>query len=434
MKNAGIFFSVLILVSSCDNSLQLALPGLLTTRSPSTNPAPGLYKDDLTEIELLSQTEGAEIYYTTDTTEPGRSSQRYLGPLSLEGHHSELYIRAVAYKDGKDPSPEMTAFFHIEYGGPEAPSLDVEKVADSSATSPRGDGTFEEDIRVSIIPETAVNESSESLWITQGKSVSVLYTTDGTTPMANDAGTPTGTTEIYSGQTFTVTGSSPLTLKTRSSVAGFPASSVLTATYEVRYDQSLNGTVEFSEAEGTKYEPFDLTLTVPSGSPSGTEIYYSIQRSKNGSTTESGPDLYSTPISLFTEENTTEEVTVTAWLELDQWQDSAEITRHYSFSQAQPQPPEIRVLVPGYEVAIERPQGYTIDQYCILVLESNLEGDIYYTVDDSIPDSSSYLYTGSFYFPGNLIDWSREYVVINAVVIRGGVTSPIGSSWYLLPE
>lgn len=57
--------------------------------------APGLYDEGLS-LEL-SVSDGSQIYYTTDCTEPSVSSTPYTGPIQLS---STTVVRAVAVKEG----------------------------------------------------------------------------------------------------------------------------------------------------------------------------------------------------------------------------------------------------------------------------------------------------------------------------------------------
>lgn len=57
--------------------------------------APGLYDEGLS-LEL-SVSDGSQIYYTTDCTEPSASSTPYTGPIQLS---STTVVRAVAVKEG----------------------------------------------------------------------------------------------------------------------------------------------------------------------------------------------------------------------------------------------------------------------------------------------------------------------------------------------
>ena len=63
---------------------------------PVFSPVPGTYTSTQT-VTLTTATEGAEIYYTTNGSNPTNSSTRYTGPITVSNTST---IKAVAYKDG----------------------------------------------------------------------------------------------------------------------------------------------------------------------------------------------------------------------------------------------------------------------------------------------------------------------------------------------
>lgn len=72
----------------------------------STPTLPGgllLFKD-AQQIVMTSRTEGAAIHYTLDGTEPTEASPLYTAPFVLD---KSVTIRARAFKDGMQPSPEV---------------------------------------------------------------------------------------------------------------------------------------------------------------------------------------------------------------------------------------------------------------------------------------------------------------------------------------
>jgi len=60
--------------------------------TPVIDPASGEYKMPV-EISISCETAGAEIYYTTDGTEPNIGSKKYIGPFSLD---DSGYVKAMA--------------------------------------------------------------------------------------------------------------------------------------------------------------------------------------------------------------------------------------------------------------------------------------------------------------------------------------------------
>ena len=79
--------------------------------APQANPTSGTYTSNQS-VTLTSSTEGAEIYYTTDGTEPNSTGTRYTEAISVtgtEGESVETTIKAIAVKNGMQNS-DVEAF------------------------------------------------------------------------------------------------------------------------------------------------------------------------------------------------------------------------------------------------------------------------------------------------------------------------------------
>src|SRR5207247_4091703 len=61
-----------------------------------------------TNVTLTTPTPGAEIFYTTDGTEPTTSSSLYTGPLTLS---STVTLKAKAFVEAESASTTVTAGF-----------------------------------------------------------------------------------------------------------------------------------------------------------------------------------------------------------------------------------------------------------------------------------------------------------------------------------
>ena len=79
---------------------------------PVFSPAAGDYAEGFKEISIATETEGAEIYYTTDGTEPNDTSSRYTGPFRIIGSKK---VRAIAYKN-TSKSSVVTAQYNLNAG------------------------------------------------------------------------------------------------------------------------------------------------------------------------------------------------------------------------------------------------------------------------------------------------------------------------------
>lgn len=96
----------------------------MKTASPTCFPRPGTYHISNAHVNLLATTQGARIHYTLDNTPATLASPVYrveegLINIGLEGKRDEsarrVYtIRAIAAKDGMEPSDEVTFHFEVE--------------------------------------------------------------------------------------------------------------------------------------------------------------------------------------------------------------------------------------------------------------------------------------------------------------------------------
>jgi hypothetical protein len=86
-----------------------ALPFAGFVRDPVASVPRGLY-DEPFEVELTSDTPGAEIRYTLDGSEPDGSSELHSGPIPVAGTpgRAAVIIRAVALREGYLPSSPVT--------------------------------------------------------------------------------------------------------------------------------------------------------------------------------------------------------------------------------------------------------------------------------------------------------------------------------------
>jgi hypothetical protein len=71
------------------------------------NPQGGRFSGK-TQVSLSTLTPGAQIYFTTDGSNPTLASPRYSGPFWI---NSDSTIKAFAFKDGFDPTPVAEAAF-----------------------------------------------------------------------------------------------------------------------------------------------------------------------------------------------------------------------------------------------------------------------------------------------------------------------------------
>jgi hypothetical protein len=82
---------------------------MVAAATPVFSEPAGFYSGPL-ELKIASATPGSEIRYTSDGSEPDRTSLRYDGKIRIE---STCMIRAVAFASGMNPSPISTHSFFV---------------------------------------------------------------------------------------------------------------------------------------------------------------------------------------------------------------------------------------------------------------------------------------------------------------------------------
>ncbi|GAA0374052.1 chitobiase/beta-hexosaminidase C-terminal domain-containing protein [Bacillus horti] len=82
---------------------------LLQTAQPVANPSGGEYAAG-TSVELTTETSGATIYYSTDDSEPTRSSAEYTEPIEIT---EAMTIKAIAVKDGMTDSEVLEEHYTV---------------------------------------------------------------------------------------------------------------------------------------------------------------------------------------------------------------------------------------------------------------------------------------------------------------------------------
>lgn len=80
-----------------------------TVSTPTASPAAGAVASG-TPVALATSTPGAVIYYTTDGSTPSRESEVYSAPITVS---SAVTIKAIAVKEGFDPSTTLSAAYTI---------------------------------------------------------------------------------------------------------------------------------------------------------------------------------------------------------------------------------------------------------------------------------------------------------------------------------
>ncbi|MHB8061548.1 MAG: chitobiase/beta-hexosaminidase C-terminal domain-containing protein [Ruminiclostridium sp.] len=221
--------------------------------APTASVGSGIYSTAQSVI-LSSATEGADIYYTTDSTTPtAEAAIIYTGPITIS---TDTTLKAIAVKDG------MTVSNVAEFNYVIVPDSQV-----VPPTASVGSGTYS--AAQSVILSSA----------TEG--ADIYYTTDGTTPT-------TGAAIIYAGP---ITISADTTLKAIAVKDGMTDSNVAEFNYVIAPDSQVVSPTA-SVGSGTYSAAQSVIL---SSATEGADIYYTT----DGTTPTTGAAIiYTGPITI----------------------------------------------------------------------------------------------------------------------------------------
>jgi nucleoid-associated protein YgaU len=165
----AVIVAVAIVLVNCPTTPK---PPTETVAAPSFTPAEGEFAG-AQSVTIASSTEGAEIRYTTDGTNPGPAAgTQYAGAITVS---STTTIKAIAVKAGMNDSPVVSATFTIN-----GQAADVK-------FSPDG-GSYEAAQSVTLASATA--------------GAQIYYTTDGSDPDPSRATLYAGPVSVGSSQTL----------------------------------------------------------------------------------------------------------------------------------------------------------------------------------------------------------------------------------------
>ena len=139
---------------STDDPVMPPVSGKQTVATPAFSVASGAV-DSGTSVTISCATDGAEIYYTTDGTEPTAESTEYTAAISIT---EAVTLKAIAVKDGMNDSAVSSASYTIK-GTVATPAFSVASGAVDSGT------------------EVTISCATEG--------VKIYYTTDGSEPTAS---------------------------------------------------------------------------------------------------------------------------------------------------------------------------------------------------------------------------------------------------------
>lgn len=210
----------------------------VATDTGSTDPEKPTQVSYGTEVMLECQTPGAQIYYTTDNTEPTDKSMLF-NPASPLVVHDSLSVRAIAIAaDHTNVSGE--GYYRAITG----PSVE--------ASIPSGIVRAGEQVEFTVSPSYDNNDNAQP---TEG--YSLYYTTDGTSPSLNADGTAHGT--LYE-KPFTLNEDVHLIVRAlkKDAASGEP----VTFSYQVSSAADLFEPNDTRETASALSFPFELNATI----------------------------------------------------------------------------------------------------------------------------------------------------------------------------
>ena len=235
---------------SLNTTITITISAAGIVGAPTASPASGTYTENQS-VTLTSSTEGAEIYYTTDGSEPKRTNgTKYTGAIPVTanpGQSITTAIRAIAVKDKMQDSGIATFTYTI-----------TAKDKLTSITAPQAitaaNGTAYDAMK---LPATVGI-------VTEGNTVTSASVTWDTTTPASGSYDP----DVLTEQTVTLNGT--VTCPDNIDDNGVTLTTTITITISAA---GIVGAPTASPASGTYTENQSVTLT---SSTEGGEIYYTI--------------------------------------------------------------------------------------------------------------------------------------------------------------
>ncbi|MEI6388757.1 MAG: chitobiase/beta-hexosaminidase C-terminal domain-containing protein, partial [Spirochaetota bacterium] len=338
--------------------------------APTFAPAAGGYSADQL-VTISSTTADAVFHYTSDGSEPTVESPLYSAPIAIAGDGTSITVKAFAFSPITSLSKVSSAKYAINYplGAKAAsPTFDI----------PAGDYSADQAITISTTTTNAT----------------IYYTTDGTTPTA-------ASTKYTKAVSIEGTG----TKKTIKAVAVSETSSlsdVASAAYTVTYNSAAKPT--FSPAAGPYSSDQSITI---SATTSGATIYYTT----DGTTPLATSLKYTSAIGVTGHATTT---TIKAMVHAPNYLDSDVTSGSWTIS------------YPTVSAPVLSPPGATYSDDQSVGISSATQGAfIYYTMDGSMPSTSSTLYTGTISIAGHNTVKTIKAIAVASGYLSSGTTSGV---------
>lgn len=226
------------------------------------------YPSNDVDVILTTATEGADIYYTLDGSDPTVDSILYTDPIEVHGDTTVVSIRAIAVKDKMRPSGIMSETYTVTYPTVSNPSYSLLEHVDSHYSY-----GYYGDIQVVISSST--------------EDVTIYYTMDGSDPTV-DSYVYTNPIGIYEDGTS-------LTIKSIALKDGYRDSDIRSQTFTIYYPYVSYTSFTLVEDVNSDYYGYysdiDVVLTTTT---EGASIYYTT----DGSSATVDSTLYTEPIAV----------------------------------------------------------------------------------------------------------------------------------------
>jgi hypothetical protein len=213
-------------------------------QAPAASVGTGTYNNNFSVT--LDNNSVADIYYTTDGSDPDNTDTEYTGAISIT---ATTTLKAISWVSDEDKSAISSYTYTMV-------------VADPSITETTD--TYNNDFTTTITCATTT--------------ASIYYTTNGDTPDTGDT--------LYSGA-ISITGTT--TLKAKAFQTGYTDSGTDSETYTM----VIAGTPTADKDSGLYYDPFNVTLT-KTGTTTGTKLTYTL----NGDAPTIASAEYSAPLTI----------------------------------------------------------------------------------------------------------------------------------------
>ncbi len=332
----------IINASSSPDNIKMLLDGikpLEKVANPVFNPAGGIYTQSL-EVHITSATPGVKIFYTLDGRRPDSLSALYQYPVPV---NSAIKLSAVAVKNDMIESDVIAQDYIVNIPPPPPRTA-------SPAFSPPP-GVYEKGYEVKIFCATA-----GSL---------IYYTLDGSDPLA--------------GQSPLYFDTSPIVINSSFQLKAVAVSPPLLDSYIVHGDYKIEtapvqtASPVFSLPSGAYNSTREVTMSTAT---SGANIYYTL----DGSDPNLNSILYYKPIVI------DRSMTIKAFAVKNGYENSSAVRADYEITGAPSTSSPVFNIESGiYDATLE-----------VVITCATPGAEIYYTVDNSVPGSSSLKYEGTF--------------------------------------